>query len=447
MDLSFPRRPFHSKGGANVPHRKNTAHMESVFMPPPDKIILPMQQHIGAICTPTVKKGDYVYAGQVIGNSEAYVSAPIHASVSGTVADITQITMTGGQKIDAVVIESDGKMEFEPSIQPPAEIKTKKELDEATWNAGLVGLGGAGFPSHVKLNVKDESKIDTLIINVAECEPYVTADHREALENGENVLLGIYKVKEILGVKRVFIAVEENKPDAIVKLTEIADNPELDPNDEVRVIKLKSRYPQGAEKILIKVCTNRVVPEGGLPSDVGCIVMNIASVAFISTFIKNGKPLTLKRVSIDGSAIKNPQNVIVPIGTKISDIVEFCGGYKTEPKKIMLGGPMMGTALTTDDFPIIKQNNAVLFFDEKDANLMKTTACIRCARCYMACPLSLRPRDFEMASDSKDLEKLKDLHIMNCMECGCCSYACPAGRKLVHAIRVGKNHLRTGGAK
>ncbi len=447
MDLTFPKRPFHSKGGANVPHHKNTAQTESVFMPPPDKVVLPMQQHIGAICTPTVKKGDYVYAGQVVGNSEAYVSAPIHASVSGTVSDITKVTMSGGQKIDAVVIESDGKMEFEPSIKPPHGIKTKKELDEATWNAGLVGLGGAGFPSHVKLNVKDESKIDTLIINVAECEPYVTADHREALENGENVLLGIYKVKEILGVKRVFIAVEGNKPDAIAKLTEIADNPELDPNDEVRVIRLKSRYPQGAEKILIKVCTDRVVPEGGLPSDVGCIVMNIASVAFISTFIKNGKPLTLKRVTIDGSAIKNPQNVIVPIGTKISDIVEFCGGYKTEPKKIMLGGPMMGIALTSDDFPIIKQNNAVLFFDEKDANLMKTTACIRCARCYMACPLSLRPRDFELAADSQDIDKLNDLHVMNCMECGCCSYTCPAGRKLVQAIRLGKNYVRAGGAK
>lgn len=403
-----------------------------------------MQQHIGKICTPVVKKGDHVYAGQVVGNSDAYVSAPIHASISGTVSDIKKVRMTGGQLIDAVVIESDGKMEFDPAIKPPTEIKTKKELDEAVWNAGLVGLGGAGFPSHVKLNVDDSKKVDTLIVNVAECEPYVTADHREALENGQNVLDGIYKVKDMLGVRRVFIAVESNKPDAIEKLKEIADNAELDPNDEVRVITLKSQYPQGAEKVLIKVCTNRVVPEGGLPADVGCIVMNIASIAYIASFMKNGKPLTLKRVTIDGPAIKNPQNVIVPIGTKISDIVEFCGGYKTEPKKIIMGGPMMGIALTSDEHPIIKQNNAVLFFDEESAGLMKTTACIRCARCYDACPLSLRPRDFELAAEKQDVEKLNDLHVMNCMECGCCSYSCPAGRRLVQAIRLGKNYVRGG---
>lgn len=443
MEQDFPKRPFRLRGGVGAPHRKNTAQMQSVAMPPPEKVILPMQQHIGRTCTPTVKKGDYVYAGEVVGKSDAYVSAPIHASVSGTVSEITKVTLTGGEVVEAVVIESDGKMEFDPNIKPPEKkVTTKEELYELTWSAGLVGLGGAGFPSHVKLNVADDVKIDTLIVNAAECEPYVTADHREALENSKNVLDGIYKVKDILGVKRVFIAVEDNKPDAIERLTEIAENPELDPNDEVKVLTLKSRYPQGAEKVLIKLCTNRVVPEGGLPADVGCIVMNIASISYIATLLRTGKPLTLKRVTIDGSAINNPQNVIVPIGTPIKDIVEFCGGYKTEPKKIIMGGPMMGIALTSDELPIIKQNNAILFFDEKDANLIKTTDCIRCARCYQACPFSLRPRDFEMAASDEDVETLNELHVMNCMECGCCAYSCPAGRRLVQAIRLGKSYVR-----
>ena len=320
MQDQFPKRPFHTHGGAPVPHHKNTWQHESHVMPPPQRVVLAMQQHIGAPCKPAVKKGDRVYVGTVVGDSEAYVSAPIHASVSGTVAEVSQIMLTAGQMVDAVVIESDGLMEPDPAIQPPPEIKDKKALASAARSAGLVGLGGAGFPAHVKLNVPDGKSIDTLIINVAECEPYVTADHREALENGKNVLDGIYKVKEILDVHRVLIAVEDNKPDVIQKLKEIADNPQMDPKDEVRVLPLKSRYPQGAEKVLVQACTGRKVPAGGLPADVGCLVMNIASVSFLASYLRTGMPLTKKRVTIDGSAVKEPQNVIVPIGTPIKDV-------------------------------------------------------------------------------------------------------------------------------
>ena len=225
----FPKRPFKTHGGAPVPHHKNTWQAQSAVMPPPARVVLPMQQHIGAPCVPTVKKGDHVYVGQVVGDSEAFVSAPIHASVSGTVAEVTQVMLTGDRPVDAVVIDSDGLMEPDPAIQPPAPITDKKSLAAAARASGLVGLGGAGFPAHVKLNVPEGKNIDTLIINVAECEPYVTSDHREALENGKNVLDGIYKVKEILDVHRVLIAVEDNKPDVIQKLTEIADNPQMDP--------------------------------------------------------------------------------------------------------------------------------------------------------------------------------------------------------------------------
>ena len=445
--MEFPKHPFRTHGGAAVPHHKNTWDIPSSTMPPPEKVILPMQQHIGAPCIPTVKKGDHVYVGTVVGDSEAYVSAPVHASVSGTVTEITQVMLTGGQMTQAVVVESDGKMEKDPAIAAPPPITTKEELAKAARAAGLVGLGGAGFPAHVKLNVPEGKTIDTLLVNVAECEPYVTSDHREALENGRNVLEGVYHVKEILGVQRVIIAVEDNKPDVIQKLSEIADDPKRDPLDQVRVLPLKSRYPQGAEKVLVQACTGRKVPAGKLPADVGCLVMNIGSLSFLASYMRTGMPLTLKRVTLDGSAIAHPQNVIVPVGTPIKDVVAFCGGYKAEPKKLIMGGPMMGVAITSDELPILKQNNAILAFDQREAQLRQPTACIRCGRCVAACPMHLMPTKLEQAVERQDVEALQSLDIMTCMECGCCSFSCPAGRRLVQAIRLGKNYVRKAGGK
>ncbi len=447
MEQQFPKHPFRTHGGASVPHHKNTWNAPTAVLPPPERVIIPMQQHIGAPCKPTVKKGDHVYLGQVIGDSEAFVCAPIHASVSGIVQQVTKVLLTGGQATEAVVIESDGQMEADPAIAPPAPVTNKKELAEAARKSGLVGLGGAGFPAHVKLNVPDGKSIDTLIINVAECEPYVTSDHREALENGKNVLEGVYKVKEILDVHRVIIAVEDNKPDVIERLTEIADDPEKDPKDEVRVLALKSRYPQGAEKVLVQACTGRKVPAGQLPADVGCLVMNIASVSFLASYMRTGMPLTLKRVTIDGSAIKEPKNVIVPVGTPIKDVIEFCGGYKAPPRKMLMGGPMMGIAITSDELPILKQNNAILAFDQQEAKLYETTACIRCGRCVAACPMELMPTKLEKAAEKKDAESLLALDVMTCMECGCCAFSCPAGRRLVQAIRMGKSIVRKAGKK
>lgn len=445
--MEFPKHPFRTHGGAAVPHHKNTWELPTATMPPPERVILPMQQHLGAPCVPTVKKGDTVFVGTVVGDSDAYVSAPVHASVSGTVEELTTVMLTGGQMTQAVVIRSDGKMEKDPAIYPPAAITTKEELAVAARSAGLVGLGGAGFPAHVKLNVPEGKQIDTLIVNVAECEPYVTSDHREALENGKNVLEGIYKVKEILEVQRVLIAVEDNKPDVIQRLSEIANDPQRDPLDQVRVLPLKSRYPQGAEKVLVQACTGRKVPEGKLPADVGCLVMNIGSISFLASYMRTGMPLTLKRVTLDGSAIAHPQNVIVPVGTPIKDVVAFCGGYKAEPKKLIMGGPMMGVAITSDELPILKQNNAILAFDEREAALRQPTACIRCGRCVAACPMQLMPTKLEQAAERKDTEALQSLHVMTCMECGCCSFSCPAGRRLVQAIRLGKSYVRKAGGK
>ncbi len=447
---SFEKRgrgkPFFTRGGAKVPHRKNTSAMESVVMPAPKEVIIPMQQHIGAPCKVCVNVGDKVFVGTKVGEAVSYVSAPIHSSVSGTVKKLIRVTLPAGNECDGVLIESDGENTLNPEIKPPV-VDTKEEFLTAIRESGLVGLGGAGFPAHVKLNVPEDKNIDTLIINCAECEPYITADHREVLENSWAIMSGVYAVKELLGIKRAIIGIENNKPDAIKILTEIADNEKYDPEDLVTVVALKSSYPQGAEKVLIKALTNREVPEGKLPSDVGCVVMNVASIAFISDYLKTGIPLVKKRLTVDGSAVKNPQNVIVPLGTPIHDLLEFCGGFKEEPFKILMGGPMMGIALVDDTLPVLKQNNAILAFGKKEARLSEETACIRCGRCVNACPMNLMPTKLCDAIKKGDFEEMEKYHIMNCMECGCCSYSCPAKRHIVQTIKVGKAQLRAELAK
>lgn len=441
-----PMRPFRTRGGAKPPHRKNTASCQSVFMPVPKQVIIPMQQHIGAPCVPVVKPGDSVKLGQIIGDNDSFMCAPIHSTVSGTVKKLDDIIMPGGNRVKAVIIESDGKMEVSESVKPPV-INNKDDFLKAVRESGLVGLGGAGFPASVKLNVPKDKSIDTLIVNGAECEPYITADHREALENSWEIISGVYTIKDILNIGRIIIAIEDNKPDAIKVLKEIADNKKYDPDDAVRVLPLKARYPQGAEKVLVKACTGRKIPAGGLPADVGCIVMNIASVSFIAQYIKTGMPLVTKRITVDGSAVKEPKNVIVPIGTPISDVIEFCGGYKGEVKKLLMGGPMMGLALKDDSLPVLKQNNAILAFNENDARLTEETACIRCGRCASVCPMNLVPPAISSAIKAKDIDALEKQGVMTCMECGCCAYSCPAGRHIVQNMRIGKGLLRENAAK
>lgn len=439
--LAFPKRPFRTRGGAKVPHRKHTNDVESVAMPSPAVVTIPMQQHIGAPCKPVVSVGDEVFVGTVIGDSEAFVCAPIHSSVSGKVKSIVKVNLPGGAVTDAVVIESDGADTPDPSLKPPV-VDSREDFLKAVRASGLVGLGGAGFPAHVKLNIPADKKIDTLLINCAECEPYITADNREVIENSWAVMSGIYAVTEILGIKRVIIGIEDNKPEAIRILKEIADNEKYDPEDIIRVLPLKASYPQGAEKVLIKACTGREVPAGKLPADAGCVVMNVTSVAFLSDFFKTGMPLTKKRLTIDGSAVKEPKNVIVPIGTSIKEVMEFCGGYKEEPEKILMGGPMMGLAVSDDTLPILKQNNAILAFGAKESKLSEATDCIRCGRCVSACPMNLMPTKICDAVKLSDFEAMQKQSIMTCMECGCCAFSCPAHRHLVQTIRLGKSKLR-----
>ncbi len=433
------------RGGVKVAHHKNTAECEVVRMPVPSKVTIPMQQHIGAPCEPVVKVGDEVAVGQLIGDTDKYVSAPIHASVSGKVVAVGDIKLPNGVMSKAVTIESDGEMRLWEGIKPP-KVETKEDLIKAVRESGLVGLGGAGFPTHVKLNFPADKNIDTLVINAAECEPYITVDYRECVENSWDILAGVYLLKDLLGFKRVIIAVEDNKPEAFKILKNIADHKD-DVDDTVKLMTLESKYPQGAEKMMVQSATGRRVPPGKLPADVGCVVMNVGSVAFIARYLKTGKPLISRSLTVDGSAISQPKNVRVPVGTNITDIIEFCGGFSKEPCKILTGGPMMGLAIVGTDLPVLKQNNAILAFAKDDAVLKPEKDCIRCGRCAEACPMSLMPTNIVKETKARDAEKLKQLGITVCMECGSCAFACPAGKPLVQYMRLAKSVLREEGNK
>lgn len=431
------------KGGVLVDHHKDTKDMATVRITPPERVILPMQQHIGAPCSPIVKVGDHVDVGQKIADSDKYVSAPIHASISGKVVSVAEVKIANGRMVPAVTIENDGEMTLCEDIKPP-KVENKEDLIKAIRNSGLVGLGGAGFPSHVKFNIPDDKNIDTLIINAAECEPFITVDYRECIENTRNIVDGVYLLKKILGFKNIVIAVEDNKPDAIKILKDIADSHK---DNAVKVMTLKSKYPQGAEKMMVQSVTGRKVPAGKLPADVGCVVANVGSVAFVARHVRTGRPIISRTLTVSGSAIANPMNVRVPVGIEASKVIDFCGGFKKEPVKIIAGGPMMGTALIDTNVPILKSNNALLAFADEVVTNKKERACIHCGRCAEACPMSLIPTDIEALAMKKDAEALAKAGITVCMECGSCAFSCPAGKPLVQYMRLAKDVLREAGAK
>ena len=433
------------RGGVYVSHNKLTAECETVRMPAPERVVMPMLQHIGAPCTPTVKKGDTVAVGQVIGDSDKFLSVPIHASVSGVVESIADVKLANGTMAPAVTIKSDGEMRLCEGLTPPT-VNNKEDLVKAVRASGLVGLGGAGFPSFVKLTVSPDKPIDTLVVNAAECEPYITVDYRECLDNSHNVMNGVYRIAELLDLKNVIIAVEDNKPEAIRVLKEIADM-DNDRDNKVRLMTLKSRYPQGAEKMMVLSATGRRVPAGKLPADVGCIVMNVGSVAFVARYMDTGKPLVSRTVTVSGDCIREPMNLRVPIGTSMRDIVKFCGGFTQEPAKILSGGPMMGTAITDLNVPLLKSNNAVLAFSDKNAGIKPESACIRCGRCHASCPMGLIPTNIEKYALLKDAETLTKLGTMVCMECGSCAYSCPAGKPLVQYMRLAKSVIKEASKK
>ncbi len=429
-------------GGTLLPHLKGTAEAETVIMPPPESVKIPMLQHIGAPAEPVVAVGDKVYVGMLIGKAGGFVSAPVHSSVSGTVSAVAAENVNG-RSVTYVTVKSDGEQTPDPSIKP-FEVKTREDIAAAAAACGLVGLGGAGFPTGVKLNIKDDTKIDTLIINGAECEPYITSDYRECIENYNDVIEGVYLLKEKLGVEKVIICIESNKEKAITKLYTIASD-KRDTDDTVKLMKLPTSYPQGAEKVIIYSATGRKVPLGKLPSDVGCIVMNITSVAALYRFITTGMPLVSKRITVDGTAVKEPKNLLVPIGTPIKDVLEFAGGVSDTAAEIMMGGPMMGIDVCSTDAVIEKRNNAIIVMEERTAP--DTTPCIHCDRCAGACPMRLYPANVEAALDSKLYDRLENLNVNYCMECGSCAFVCPAHRPLTQSMRLAKAELRRRTAK
>jgi len=432
-------------GRTHVPHRKNTAGQKAVRMPAPEIVTILTSQHIGAPATPTVKAGDRVFVGTKIGEATGYVSSPIHSSVSGKVKKLEPHLSSNGRSCTAIIIESDGQMTPDPAIAPP-KAENIDEFVEAVKESGLVGLGGAGFPTAVKLDAEKKGLIKKIIINGAECEPYITSDTVTMTDKADKVREGVRLLERFISADEIVIGIESNKPQCVKNISEVfADD------GKVRIVTLPSTYPQGAEKILIHNTVGRVVPEGGLPSDVGCLVMNVTSVAFLAEYFETGMPLVEKCVTVDGSAIKNPMNVIAPIGASIQSVVEFTGGFSTEPGKVLYGGPMMGVAVYSVEYPIMKNNNAITAFDKKEATLPRSRSCIHCGRCVAACPMGLNPTLYARAMKVEDknerIARLNEASLMLCMECGCCSFVCPSVRPLVENNRLAKAELRAHPAK
>ncbi len=415
--------------GIKLKHRKNTENSETVSMPVPAKIKLPMSMHMGAPCIPLVKTGDMVKVGQKIGDSDASFSVPIHSGISGKVIAVSDYQTAMGTVCKAVEIESDGKGEISEEVKKPF-VADKQSFIKAIRESGLCGLGGAGFPTHIKLNPK--TPVDTLIINAAECEPYITADYREMLENTEDVLNGIELVKNRLDIKNVKIAVEANKPEAIRKFDELVKD-----DNTVETVTLPPSYPQGAEKVIIYNSTGRIVKEGQLPSDVGVIVLNISTVAFIYRYIQTGMPLMTRRITVDGNAVDKPKNIFAVIGTPVIDVLDFCKTDIDAVKKIISGGPMMGMSIPDLKMPITKTTNALLAF--KAYHEHRISACIRCGRCVNVCPLGLMPAEIDKAYKIKNIDDLKALKVNLCMNCGSCTYVCPANRKLAETNQLAKS--------
>ncbi|MBE6861520.1 MAG: electron transport complex subunit RsxC [Ruminococcus sp.] len=414
--------------GLKLNHCKNTENFATIDFPLPKTVRIPMAMTMGAPCQPVVKAGDEVKVGQKIGDCDAPFSAPVHSGVSGKVTAISDYLTANGSVCKAVEIETDGLQTVSEEVKPPA-VTDKESFIKAVRESGVCGLGGAGFPTHIKLSPK--TPIDTLIINGAECEPYITADYREMLENPEDVIGGINLMKSQLGIKYAKLAIEENKPEAIKNFTEMAES-----DDTIDIVTLPSSYPQGAEKVIIYNSTGRIVMEGQLPSDVGVIVLNISTVAFIYRYMQTGMPLVTRRLTVDGNAVGEPKNLNVIIGTPFRELLEFCKTDMDSVKKLIGGGPMMGMSLYSADMSVVKTSNALIAVKSYDER--KTSACIRCGRCVRVCPLGLMPADIDRAYKIRNIDELRELKVMLCMNCGSCTYVCPANRKLAETNQLAK---------
>ncbi len=427
------------QGGANVPHHKELTERKALERAvEPNKVYIPLQQHIGAPCEPVVNVGDKVKEGQLIGKSDAFVSARIHSSIAGEVVDIVNMDIPTGLGVRCIVIESDGSGEKDTSMKPYSSLEeiSKEEILARIQEAGITGLGGASFPTHVKLSPPEGKVIDTVILNGAECEPYLTADHRLMLERTENVIFGLRAIMKVLDQEKGYIAIENNKPNAIEAMEKAL---EKYPNIEVKVVEAK--YPQGDEKRIISAITGREVPSGGLPMEVGCVVNNIGTSNAIAEAILEGKPVMERVVTLTGDALMEPKNLISKVGTPFNELIAQAGGFKGEPGKIIMGGPMMGFAQYSIDVPTMKGTSGILCLTKEEAEAKETTACIKCGRCLKVCPVHLQPL-YISAYAMKDMFDMAEKYsALDCVECGSCSFICPAGRPLVESIRLAKREI------
>ncbi|MDK2976673.1 MAG: H+/Na+-translocating ferredoxin:NAD+ oxidoreductase subunit [Candidatus Marinimicrobia bacterium] len=405
-------------------------------MPLPKQVYIPLQQHIGAPCEPLVKKGDTVKTGQVIGRSSAYVSAPVHASITGVVKAVDKFFHPLGMRVEMVHIERTGDEDDWELLSIPEnwEKAPRVELIKLINDAGIVGMGGAAFPTHVKLNPPTDKKIDSFILNGVECEPYLTSDHRLMVEHTDQILAGMNIIMSILNVENGYIGIENNKPDAIEMMSKRVK--EL--GYSFLVVPLEVKYPQGAEKMLIESVLRRRVPAGGLPMDVGVVVNNVATAKAVADAVLEGKSLVERVTTVTGDGIVNPKNLLTRIGTPFNDLVEFCGGAKDETTMVFMGGPMMGQAQYDLSVPVIKATGGIVCNTSKMITMVKHFPCIHCGACVDACPMYLLPTQLAKLTEHKKYEEAEKLGIQNCIECGSCAFSCPAHIPLVQWLRVGK---------
>lgn len=416
-------------------NKEKTRNKEIIEAERPEVVYIPLQQHIGAPLKPLVERGDKVERGQKIADTDSFVAAPVHASVSGVVKGIEKVNDSGGGRVAAIKIEvsEEDKDKFLEPLSAEPEKLEPEDIRERIRESGIAGMGGAMFPTHVKLAVPDGKEVEYIILNGAECEPYLTVDHRMMVEKGNEIIEGLKLLMQATGAKKGLIGIEDNKPDAIRTLKSlVADEPNID------VKETETKYPQGGEKMLIKALLNREVPIGGLPLDVGVVVNNTSTAVAVYEAVKLGKPLIERPLTITGSGITKPMNIKVKIGTPINEIIEQAGGFNGEVGKVILGGPMMGKAQTSLDVPIVKGTSGILVLQKHEVENYSPNPCINCARCVDVCPTNLVPTTIAKLAELEKLDRLEEMQVMNCIECGSCSYICPSRRPLVHNIRIGK---------
>jgi len=429
------------RGGIHVDEYKNTRRSRIETLPAPKTVTIPLSQHIGAPASPLVRKGDIVAVGQKIADvAEGALGCPIHASISGKVTDIIKKVIPSGMVVEHIVIEND-MLDTQWHGMKPVDKKladvTCEEVIEIVREAGISGMGGAAFPTYEKIR-SAIGKVDKIIVNCAECEPFITANHRLLLEHPASIINGVKILLKALGVRTAYIAIEDNKQDAIDRMEELTQGSRM-----ISVKVMKTKYPQGDERQLIYALTGEELPTGKLPADVGCVIFNAETCAAVYKAFAFGTPLISRIVTVDGDCIRRPKNLLVPIGTSVADIIEFCGGLIREPKKIINGGPMMGSAQFDTEMPVTKATSAILVFSDAMGRTVKSGTCIRCGKCIDNCPMHLMPMYIAQFSKINDLARSEEYGAMSCVECGSCSYNCPGGVEIVQHIRVAKAAIRT----